>query len=239
MLMLGDQMPVKEELPSLADMRRKECKEELNKLSDQELLEQVNAHFASHPALPGEKEVKDFARERLDHTPNTYDLTHGWLDETGRIVLDPDVCQLNGKPTRDEIIDVYAKTRIRETKTHLIKGFDLSDIKTDTISNQGVVSMSRADVNIVKRSFGDVYIEAPDRTDTLFIIGTVPNKFFTNNPMNVESCKGELQMTDYSNGKMANVSVRLVVDTDRMSGDIVSLNEDMLEGFDDDCTMKI
>lgn len=222
------------EIKSLADIRRQECKEQLNSLSDRELLEQVNTHFASHPALPGEKNIKDFCHERLDHVPNTYDLTHGWIDNMSCLVLDPDVCRRNGKPTREEIIETYARTRIRETKIELHDSFDPSAVKTDVILEKDNVSMKRADVNIVKRPTGDVCIEAPQSgRDCPTIIGTVPDKFLTNNPMNVESCKGELQITDYSNNKMKNVSIRLVADTDLMSGDVMCLDEDMLKGLDD------
>ena len=35
-------------------------------------------------------------------------------------------------------------------------------------------------------------------------------------------------MTDYSNGKLKNVSMRVVADTDLMSGDVLDLNDTML-----------
>lgn len=70
------------------------------------------------------------------------------------------------------------------------------------------------------------------------MIGRLPDKFLTNNPMNAEWCEAMLQMTDYSNGKMKNVSARVIVDTDLMSGDAISLNEEMLAGLDLDTGLE-
>lgn len=52
--------------------------------------------------------------------------------------------------------------------------------------------------------------------------------------MNVDRCDAEVELTDFSNGKMKNLKVRVVTNSDEMSGDIIELNEDMLAGLDED-----
>ena len=57
--------------------------------------------------------------------------------------------------------------------------------------------------------------------------------------MNVDSCEADLQLVDYSHEAMKNVSAKVIVDTDRMSGDVIDLNEDMLAGLDEDFTIEM
>lgn len=49
--------------------------------------------------------------------------------------------------------------------------------------------------------------------------------------MNVEDCRAIVQIIDYSNGQMKNISASIIVDTDLMSGDAIDLNNDMLAGL--------
>lgn len=50
--------------------------------------------------------------------------------------------------------------------------------------------------------------------------------------MNISHCEAELQLTDFSNGNMKNLSARVVVDSDLMSGDVIDLDENLLSGLD-------
>lgn len=63
-------------------------------------------------------------------------------------------------------------------------------------------------------------------------MGDLPDNFLRNNPMNVDRCSAEVQFADFSNGKMKNVSVRVVMNSDEMSGDIMNLDNDMLSGLE-------
>lgn len=63
------------------------------------------------------------------------------------------------------------------------------------------------------------------------LIGHLPDKFLINNPMIVDVCDAEMQLVDYSNGKGKNLSAKIVVNTDLMSGDVIDLNDDMLSGL--------
>lgn len=62
-------------------------------------------------------------------------------------------------------------------------------------------------------------------------VGTLPQSFLANNPMNVNRCKADITVEDYSNGKKLNVSERLIVDSDLMSGDVIELSDDMLSAL--------
>lgn len=225
-------MPKAKSIDFLADMRRAEQIKAMKNWNDRELCEVVRAHFESHPTMPGEKSVKDFVNTLLDQ------------DENGNIKLDPEVCQLNGKPTREDIMQCYANTRIRETKMDRT-GFDNSagpeSLKTEQIDSyeDSVVSVHKADVELQK-SGSDVYIlaELKDADEKYATIGKLPAKFMTNNPMNVNSCKAELQIVDYSNGAMKNTSVRVVADSDLMSGDAIDLDEYMLAGLNQNAGLE-
>ena len=215
-------MPKAKSLSFLTDTRREEQIASLGKLDDRMLLETVRAHFESHPTRPGEKALKTTVNKLLD----SVDFE----------VMDPEHDELNLNPEqREDIIRQYADTRIRETK---IKGigneFDPADLKTERIDQyeDSVVSVHKAVVEIQKMNDDDLYVLASKSSGGYVTIGKLPDGFVTNNPMNVESCQAELQIVDYSNGKMKNTSIRAVVDTDVMSGDVIDLENDMLAGLD-------
>lgn len=220
----SERMPVPKakSLSFLTDTRREEQIASLEKLDDRSLLETIQGHFESHPTLPGEKVLKD--------------MTDKLLDSVDFEVMDPEHDELNLEPEqREDIIRRYADTRIRETK---IKGigndFDPADLKTERIDQyeDSVVSVHKAFVEIQKLNDEDFYVLAAKDSGGYITIGKLPDNFVTNNPMNVESCQAELQIVDYSNGKMKNTSIRAVIDTDVMSGDVVVLEDDMLAGLD-------
>lgn len=205
-------------MESLADIRRQEQAESLSKLSDRDIMEMARTHFDSHPTMPGEKKLKMMVTDEL---ANDGVLSDG---------------------QRGELIDKYAQTRIRETKMNGIgREFDPADLNLEYMSQNGTVSMSKVNVELQKQTAGDettVYVLA-DRADGKHMtIGKLPDTFLTNNPMNVESCKAELQVTDYSNGKLKNVSMRVVADTDLMSGDVIDLDDEMLAGLDQESGLE-
>ena len=206
------------EMKSLADIRRQEQVESLGQLDSSDLTNMIVAHFESHPTLPGEKDLKDTA---------------------GKFARDAEwnsVHSINAEVQAD-MVRQFADTRIRETKMNSIgREFDPADLNLEHMSQNGTVSMSKVNVELQKQTAGDettVYVLADRADGTHMTIGKLPDKFLTNNPMNVESCKAELQVMDYSNGKMKNVSMRVVADTDLMSGDVLDLDESMLAGLDE------
>lgn len=201
-----------QKMESLADIRRQEQAESLGQLDDWDIMEMARAHFDSHPTLPGEKNLKMMVNDEL--------ANDGYLSDE----------------QRERLIQGYAQTRIRETKMDSIgREFNPADLNLEFMSQNGTISMSRVNVELQKQTAGDettVYVLADCADGRHMTIGKLPDKFLTNNPMNVESCKAELQVTDYSNGKLKNVSMRLVADTDLMSGDVVNLDDEMFADLD-------
>ena len=198
-------------------------------LSDRDLCEQIRAHFESHPTLPGEKVMKDEVNQRL-------------------ALLDDQSHNKNSLMTSDEKEDLarkYAHTCIRETplkeglyyldpKTH---EDDLIQISVGEIHQENsIIYVNKVNVTSEKQPSGDVSVMAetwlPNGEETHSLIGHLPDKFLTNNPMKVDICDAELQLVDYSNGKGKNISAKVVVNTDMMSGDVIALDEDMLPGLD-------
>lgn len=205
-------------MESLADIRRQEQAESLGQLDDRDIMEMARTHFDSHPTLPGEKKLKMMVNDEL---ANAGVLSDG---------------------QRGELIDKYVQTRIRETKMDSIgREFDPKDLNMESMSQNGTVSMNKVNVELQRQTADDnttVYVLAERADGRHMTIGKLPDKFLTNNPMNVESCKAELQVTDYSNGKFKNVSMRVVADTDLMSGDVLDLDDTMLAGLDQDSGLE-
>lgn len=206
----------------LADSRRQEILEATKNLPDREMCEIIRGHFESHPTLPGEKELKD--------------KVNNWLNEKGVIY---------SKEEKEVLAAAYSRTRIRETplaegnKYFDFRTNDLSTLKAERIKLEKFehhnVNIDSINVELQKSESGKVYVMAEQyNTPVLKMVGTLPENFLKNSPMNVDSCQAAIQLVDYSNGALKNVSVSVVVDSDLMSGDVVDLREDMLAGLDMD-----
>ncbi len=226
------------DIPSLADYRRSEKETSLREMDDRDMCEMIRMHFNSHPALPGEKAMKDRVNEILD-------------------TVKPDESVFLLVPEKRELAEKFAQTCIRETtlkegnqyldfrhynpaeleRTPLSeypihnRNPYVSDPEKDNTDKKTKVHIDVVNVELQKNDAGEVYVLA-DRSDGgRRTIGSLSEKFLKNNPMNVNYCRAEMELTDYSNGKMKNISAKLVVDTDLMSGDVIDLNEDMLAGL--------
>lgn len=240
-------------LTTLVDLRREEHVKSLRELSDRDLCEMVRAHFESHPALPGEKAVKDQANQALaqledmqaavaqkilanKYSPQeVYDQTVG-MTLLGNAILMPD--------DREGLIQAYAKTRIRETPLKEgnyyldFRHFDPTELKRTPVeelpqnNGQSKIYVDSVKVELQRATENEVNVVAENSLGGWKFIGHLPDSFLKNNPMNMERCDAELQLVDYSNGNMKNLSARVVVDTDLMSGDVVDLDEDMFSGLD-------
>lgn len=213
---------VKKGVASLADMRRDEVYYSLMEMEDRDLCEMVRAHFESHPTLPGEKTMKDRVNQMLD-MGSAYGQPGDWEF---------------GTDEKEKLAILYAETRIRETplkegNQYLdFRKYDPAALKRTLIDENGPVSVGRVNVELQKGGAGDIYAIAEQSDGTYRLIGSLPDKFLTNSPMNVDSCSAELELTDYSNGNMKNVKARIVVDTDLMSGDVLDLDDNMLNGLE-------
>lgn len=216
-----------EKVTFVSGVRKAERLKSLNELDDRNLCETIRAHFDSHPTLPGEKITKDTAKKLLNDHPE------------GEIKLDAE--------QRDALIKAYADTCIRQTSVNMA-GVHPEDLCLETVNPaehmdadymQDIVADGRVKVSIGKaklqKNGPDMVCVMAKRNDQSYEqLCTVSDKFLKNNPMNVDSCEADLQLVDYSHGEMKNISAKVVVDTDRMSGDIIDLNDDMLAGLDED-----
>lgn len=210
----------------LTNMRRQEQYEQLKDLRDRDLCYMMRAHFESHPLLPGEKIIKDTVNQILA------------LDDDGQNFLT--------NTEKDIFIHKYVNTRIRETslkegRSHfqnpLIFNFKESfGLSTEKSSAPVTVHIVDAELRSSESCNINVFAKLYDGGQCF--VGTIPDNFIANNPMIVNQCPCELQIADYSNGKMKNISVRLVVDTDVMSNDAVELDDDMLRGITRDISLE-
>lgn len=143
---------------------------------------------------------------------------------------------------KEEFAQKYAQTRIRETSLKEgnyyldFRHFDPTELKRNPIDelkqNNSTVYVERVNVELQNNGAGDVYVLAELSDGGHMTVGSLPESFLKNNPMNVDQCRAELQIADFSNGNMKNLSAKVVVDTDLMSGDVLDLDENMLETLD-------
>lgn len=201
----------------LTEIRREELETSVFSEGDQVALEMMRAHFDSHPTMPGEKAFKKRVNELLDNP----DMLKDW---------DPDDAE------RKQMASMYAETRIRETKfigpNVADQSFPLTHLTQYTSAENPIpVQVYKIDANICKVDDG-VAVYVKDSLDKYQKIGYLPDTFITNNPLIAGSCMAEISIEDYSNGKLKNVSERVVVDTDGMGGNSVVLTDDMLSGLD-------
>lgn len=228
------------DLTILGEMRVKEHQKSLAQLSNRDLCEMIRAHFASHPTLPGEKELKDRVNNVFESMA---------VAQRMGSIPDPKEDLVWTKDERQDVIDRYARIRIRETPLKEgnyyldFRHFDPAALKREKITEVAdtagnPVLVERVNVELQKNGAGEVYALAEQSDGSLRTIGTLPDNFLKNNPMNVESCCAELQISDYSNGNMKNLSARIVVDTDLMSGDVIDLNDEMLAGLENDSVLE-
>lgn len=226
----------------LAEQRREQRMQSLKELSDRDLCEMIRTHFESHPVLPGEKVMKDQVNQILAQFDNvSHDTMQEGFVPAANTTFDDD--NLMSPEEKEDLIDRFAKTRIRETR--LKEGnyyldfhhFDPTELKqefiTETADTAGnSVFVNKVNVELQRNDVGDVYVLAEQSDGGYRTIGSLPGNFLMNNPMKVDYCNAELQVSDFSNGNMKNLSATVVVDTDVMSGDVIDLDEDLLNGLD-------
>ena len=228
-------------LTILADMRREEHQKSLMEMPERDLCEMIRSHFESHPTLPGEKELKDLASQRLVQLESAEEV----LKKDGFVpAADVPFGTDEDLSVKTKLAADYAQTRIRETSLKEgnyyldFRHFDPSELKRNPVDelprkNGAPVHVDRVDVELQNNGV-DVYVMACQSDGGLRMIGTLPDNFLTNNPMNVDKCEAELQIVDFSNGNLKNISAKVVVDTDLMSGDVLDLDDDLLQGLSQD-----
>ena len=105
-------------------------------------------------------------------------------------------------------------------------------LERDTIAVKNAAAVYKIDASLQKGEDGSVSVMGKSTDGSEIKLGSLQDAFLHNNPMNVDRCNAEVELTDFSNGKMKNLKVRVVANSDEMSGDVIELNEDMLRGLD-------
>lgn len=211
---------------SLVEIRQNECSQTLAAMPDVEFLEAVRTHFESHTTMPGEKSLKNMAKQKLSSLNSLTD-------------------QIFTFDEKEPLAERFAKARIRETSlkpgNRFLNQKQLLEIKTEPLAELPItgnsrICVNRADAELKKDRDGSVLVTVKDSGQ---LIGKLSDSFVKNNPMNVESCRAELQLSDYSNGRLKNVAIRVVIDTDLMSGDTIEMDNDILKGLDTAVNMDL
>ncbi len=97
-------------LSALASARVDESYNNLRDMTDRELFESIQTHFASHPALPGEKALRDNVGKMLDQlnlqVHESDGSTYEWFDRWNEWE--------NEGINRQGIVREFAETQIRD-----------------------------------------------------------------------------------------------------------------------------
>lgn len=220
---------------NLARMRINETTVSLMGMSNEELFHSIKNHFFHDQTLPGDKNLKDTVvaavKEFGSEFPEDMDP---YLAEHSR----------GETPyTKHRIVSEFANARIQQTniagvKEH-INGIDPAlfageniGIHEDTAA-PGEVNVYKLDGMLEKTESGEVRVIGTLTNGNQCIMGTLPDNFLANNRMNVENCRADIQIADFSNGKMKNLSFDVVADTDLMSGNVLDMDFDAEKGFAD------
>lgn len=204
-------------LTDLWTERLKEQREKLFAMSDRELCEAVNAHFSSHPVQVGQKDLKLQAAKALE--------------TEGEISLP--VYQ------RDVMVQQFSRMQVQETRIKSdSRDYDPQLLDKDMIDHKNDATVYKLDVALQKNGDGTVSVMGKYADGSEANMGRLKDNFLHNNPMNVGRCDAEVELTDFSNGKMKNLKLRVIVNSDVMSGDIIDLDDDMLAGIGQDGQME-
>lgn len=199
---------------SLTDKRRDQCYLELLSMPERDMVRAIGEHFETHSVMPGEKALK----EDVTNTLFNWDMAQRMCPMPDPAY--PSIVWPEGK--KEAMARQFADTRIREFAVTLPgtnpKDLDLSvagEFKQGETNT--TVYQSRTDAVLFRDEPGKICARVQTLDDSHIDI-PIPDKYYANNPLRVDSCKAELLATDWSNGKMKNVSYRIIADTDLMAG---------------------
>lgn len=166
----------------------------LARLDNRELVDTIAAYFKQNRTMPGEKRLKDYVTAYL--ADRTADLpADGFLTEFASVCV---------KDVRIEHVTVQNETK----KAKELSGPKVSDLPmvlSDIRPADGRVIDSYT-MQVLIISDGNVCI-----ADTMTPFGRLPKGFLKNHPA-VEGMYGTVIATDFSNGKLANMKYRMVID---------------------------
>lgn len=205
-----------------------ECAASLMEMPNSDMFRLIQNHFNTHNTLPGNKNLKDTVWAAIQEFGNEFPKdVDTYLAEHSR----------GEQPyTKDQLVGEFASARIQQTNITDIntytngvdpKIFDMEYIGENVNTEApGAVSVYKMNGGLQKIESGAVCVIGTLKDGKQWVMGRLPDSFLTNNPMYVDSCGVDIQVADFSNGKMKNLSFDVVVDTDLMSGDVLDMEQD-------------
>lgn len=221
--------------PILTEERMK-MYDELLQTEDRELCEMIQAHFETHPCLPMEKEFKKSVADKLK--ADELALTDKEKADFANRLAETRIREAKIDIGYPEIDGKWVKESIDPDNVH--DQFRLQYDGEFSMKNGSPVSIYTAQANLLSMPNETDYaaISVQNSAGDYVPLGKLNDQFMKNNPMLVEDCDVKLEVMDFSNGQMKNLRIRAIVDTDRMSGDVIDLDESMLPYVGMDEEMK-
>lgn len=190
-------------------MNRKEMVEartaQLKKLTDIELVDMIVSYFHGNATMPGEKSLKDYALSLKGEFDGS--VITGLLSQV-----------------RGELIETFASTLVKEVRLKNVAALN------ENRKNRGTEGTKASDLPMVLKDAKPIPVNAVKNiyemeagitgTDNIVCVrgkegpaplASIPDGFRKNHP-GLQGMAGTVIATDYSNGRFANMSYRLLVD---------------------------
>lgn len=174
----------------------KVVEDKLSVLSDRQLVHLIATYFRHNAVMPGEKAVKDRAVIMIGH----------WQD--GETSL--------GDSAREELIKQFASVCVKEVKlTNAVNRIPLKEFESATKDVYEMTAM----VNGIEGRVEVIKGKGPRKV--FYYAGYLPKGFVKNHDC-LAGYRGVITSVDYSNGRLKNMSCRMIIDLSQAYMDYAS-----------------
>lgn len=180
--------------------------EKLSQLSDMQLIDTIVKYFEQNATMPGEKALKDYATS----LKNEFDgnAITGLLSEVRKDLIEQ-FASLCVKEVRIKPTVANDTKKNKEAKKLLAS--DLPMELTDIIPVPVPVNTTKNVYVMAASISGENGIQLITESIPSYELGSFPAGFIKNHKT-LEGMKGVVIATDYSNGKFANMSYKMLID---------------------------
>lgn len=175
-------------------------KQTLAAMSTQELAIAIGEYFDNHATMPGQKDLKDAAEKIIANIAENAEFD---IDADAKAAMIDKFADIVVRELKVEKLQVQNVTKANKDDFAVLKATDLGLVETGSepaVDKQPAKKFYAVDARIEN---GKVMVDK-------YEIGSLSDGFVRNNPG--VSCSATVLATDYSNGKMSNMSYTVVAD---------------------------
>ena len=172
----------------------------LSTLSTENLAITIGEYFDQHATMPGEKDLKAAAEKIVANIAENADFD---IDADTKAAMIDRFANIAVREMKVEKLQVQNVTKANKDDFSVLKATDLGLTETDAIPAEGKTPAKKVYEVAAQIKDGDVYVGE-------YAIGSLGSGFVKNNPG--VKCDATVVATDYSNGKMTNMSYTVIAD---------------------------